>query len=137
MNDAEYIARFERLEIPKEEFCHADHIRIAWIYLRSGDFATGASKFVTQFGRYVRTIGADAKYHETITWFFLVKIRERIRSSPAKTWEDFAFTNPDLLDRNMPILKAHYRPETLHTAFARAVFVLPDSAGCGSQQVDR
>jgi hypothetical protein len=128
MNEGKFIARFERLEIPGHEFRHADHIRVAWNYLRRADFAQGAATFMLQFRRYVRHIGAEAKYHETISWFYLVKIHERIRSNPSAPWEDFAHANPDLLDRSLTLLKAHYQPETLGSSFARRVFLLPDHA---------
>src|SRR5258708_35827838 len=113
MGEEAYLSRFERLEIPGNTFRHADHIRVAWNYLRRRNFAVGAAEFVAQFRRYVRHIGAEAKYHETITWFYLVEIHRRIRLHPVETWEDFASQNPDLLDRTMPLLGSRYRRETL------------------------
>jgi hypothetical protein len=127
MSDGEFLAAFERLEIPGSEFRHSDHVRLAWIYLHDTCFADGAARFCEKFGAFVRHIGAESKYHETITWFYLVTVSQRIRADPtAPTWEAFASANEDLLDNGMGVLRTRYRDETLSSPLARSVFVLPD-----------
>jgi hypothetical protein len=127
MSDAEFLASFESLEIPGSAFRHGDHVRLAWIYLHDSDFAAGAARFCEQFGTYVQHIGAESKYHETITWFYLVIVFERIRAHPpALNWEAFARSNQDLLDNGMGILRIRYRNETLFSPLARKIFLLPD-----------
>lgn len=127
MSDAEFLASFERLEIPGSEFRHADHVRLAWIYLHDSEFAAGAERFCRNFRGYVRHIGAESKYHETITWFYLVTVFGRIRARPpASSWPAFSRSNPDLLDRGMGVLRGRYRGETLSSPLARTVFLLPD-----------
>lgn len=127
MSDDEFLASFERLEIPGTEFRHKDHIRLAWIYLRDSNFADGAARFCDKFRIYVCHVGAGSKYHETITWFYLVTVFERISKGPATSrWEDFARSNNDLLDSGMGVLRVRYRNETLYNPLARRIFVLPD-----------
>jgi hypothetical protein len=125
MSDVEYLARFERLEIPGPEFRHIDHVHLAWIYLRSENFASAAARFTANLLRYVDHIGARGKYHETITWFYLVVINERIRRAHPSTWEEFAQGNSDLLDGSLGILRDRYGPGRLASALAREVFLLP------------
>ncbi len=128
-HDTAFLHAFENLVLPPESFRHADHLRAAWCCLRiSADFATGASRFIASFRRFVTHAGASAKYHETITWFYLALIAERIAAAPGATWEEFRTANPDLFDHTMPRLKASYRPGTLQSHLARRVFVLPDAA---------
>jgi hypothetical protein len=127
MSDVEFLASFESLEIPGSDFRHKDHVRLAWIYLHDSDFAAGAARFCEYFRRFVRHIGAESKYHETITWFYLVIVFERIRAQPASsTWEAFAGSNGDLLDSGMGLLRNRYRNETLSSPLARRIFLLPD-----------
>jgi hypothetical protein len=131
MSDEEFVARFERLEIPGCKFRHADHVRLAWIYLRPAGLAPGAARFAEQFGRFVDHVGARGKFHETITWFYLAIINERIARGRAGTWSDFARDNADLLDPTMKILAESYRPEVLDSPVARQVFLLPRGRGEG------
>jgi hypothetical protein len=127
MSDVDFLASIDGLEIPGDRFRHEHDVRLAWICLHDSDFAPGAARFCEIFQKYVRHIGAESKYHETITWFYLVTIFERIRTDPAPSnWEAFASSNGDLLDSGMGILRVRYRNETLFSPLARRVFLLPD-----------
>lgn len=138
MSDAEFLASFEGLEIARSEFRHRDHLRLTWIYLHDSDFASGAARFCDRFQRFVRHIGAEPKHHETITWFFLVTVFERIRSGPvASDWEAFAGFNQGLLDDGLGLLRERCRSETLVSPLARKVFLLPDIPRGGTHPVSR
>jgi hypothetical protein len=127
MSDAEFLVSFENLEIPGSDFRHRDHVRLAWIYLHDSDFAVGAARFCEKFGSFVRHIGAESKYNETITWFYLVVVFQRIRNEPTTPdWETFANANEDLLDNRMKVIRECYRNETLFSPRARKIFLLPD-----------
>jgi hypothetical protein len=66
-------------------------------------------------------------YHETITWAYILLIRERMaRAEREETWPEFKASNADLFDRERNILKKYYREETLASDLARSTFVLPD-----------
>jgi hypothetical protein len=71
--------------------------------------------------------GKSDRYHETITWAFLLLIRERIaRAGRLQTWTEFSAANEDLLSWEHNILKKYYRERTLASALARSTFLLPD-----------
>jgi hypothetical protein len=127
MSDAEFLASFESLEIPGSDLRHRDHVRLAWIYLHDSDFADGAARFREKFRAFVRHIGTESKYHETITWFYLVVVFQRMQNEPATPdWEAFANANEDLLDHRMGVIRERYRNETLFSPKARRIFLLPD-----------
>lgn len=128
-DDAAFLRAFETFTLPPETFHHAEHLRAAWCCLCSADdFAAGAARFIHSFRRFVAKAGAAAKYHETITWFYLALIAERMAASPGAGWAEFRAANPDLFDPTMPRLRASYHPGTLQSQLARRVFVLPDAA---------
>jgi hypothetical protein len=75
--------------------------------------------------------GKPERYHETVTWAFLFLIREqmtraRLQNGHDPTWDDFAATNPDLLNWENNILKKYYSEEILASELARTTFLLPD-----------
>lgn len=66
-------------------------------------------------------------YHETITWAYLLLIRERMERGPRDAeWEEFASANPDLLVWKPSVLDRYHTPETLGSDLARCVCLLPD-----------
>lgn len=123
MDDREFITAFESCTLPPDLFPHRAHVRLAWLYLREGPLLQVLTRFTDGIKRYAASFGASAKYHETITWAFLFLIHERMQRSSANTFEEFAEENPDLFEK---ILTRYYRPETLGSELARAMFVMPD-----------
>ena len=83
--------------------------------------------------RFADANGATGLYHETITWAFLLLIRERMeRGEAGETWEGLVEANPDLLTWKPSVLDRYYRPETIGSELARRVFVMPDRIHVGT-----
>jgi hypothetical protein len=123
VHDPDFTRAFENCTLPSEQFHHRDHVRLAWIYLREQPLISALDRFATGLKRYAGSLGASAKYHETVTWAFLFLIHERMQRGEAATFDEFAEANPDLFE---PILERYYRKETLASELARATFVMPD-----------
>ena len=77
--------------------------------------------------RFATAHGKPNLYHETITWFYVLLINERMeRNGQKQSWKDFSETNADLLNWKDSILKSYYNDETLRSEVARQTFVFPD-----------
>ena len=127
LTDDDFVARFEDCTLPNSAFHHRDHVRLAWIYVRRHPPLEALARFAGGLRRFATANGHPGLYHETITWAFLLLIRERMeRGAAGSTWEDFAAANPDLLTWKPSVLDRYYRPETLGSELARRVFVMPD-----------
>ena len=126
MSDDEIIRRFESGEVPPESFHHADHVRLAFAYLRLHEPLTALGKFASALRQFATNIGKANLYNETITCAYLFLIRERMSQDPEMEWQEFARQNPDLLVWKDGILNRYYKEETLKSDFARRVFVFPD-----------
>jgi len=127
MEDRVFLAAFEAGTLPEELFRHRDHVRAAWLLLREEPPAAALARFSAALKRFAAVHGKARLYHETITWAYLLLIRERMgRSATGGDWEAFARENPDLLTWRPSILNAYYRQETLQSDLARSVFLLPD-----------
>jgi hypothetical protein len=124
MNDREFIAAFEACEIANSEFHHADHIRLAWLYLREFALLDAIERFTASLRRFAAHHGKAERYHETVTWAYMLLIHERMveRSS----FEDFRAANPDLFSWKPSILEGYYRADTFASERARQTFVMPD-----------
>ncbi|HSJ74686.1 MAG TPA: hypothetical protein VK899_00595, partial [Gemmatimonadales bacterium] len=116
--------------LPPSAFHHREHVRVAWLYLKTEPPLTALARFASGLQRFAAARCQAGLYHETITWAYLLLIRERMEreGNGAGTWKEFAESNPDLLSWKPSILDHYYRPETLGSELARRVFVLPDRA---------
>jgi hypothetical protein len=122
MSDAELIERFERADF--DEFHHADHVHVAFAYVRTMPLLDAIARFTAALRRFATAQGKPQLYHETITWAFLLIIHERLQRAPAE-WDVFVRDNADLLRWKPSVLDAYYSSEVLGSELARRVFVLP------------
>jgi hypothetical protein len=128
MNESEWMEQFERCALPNDSFHHADHVRMAFLYLQKYTPLEALAHFSAALRRFAIAKGKPNLYNETITWAFLLLIRERIaRLNSPQTWDQFSETNADLLCWDDNILKKYYRPETLTSELAKKVFLFPDN----------
>jgi hypothetical protein len=129
MTDDEFIARFEDGTLAGESFHHADHVKMAFLYLCRYPALEALQRFSSALVRFAEGKGKPGLYHETITWAFLLLIRERMaRAERPQSWAQFAAGNADLLDWRETILRKYYRCETLSSDLAKKTFLLPDKA---------
>jgi hypothetical protein len=128
LDDAELVARFEATTLPPADYRHREHVRIAFAMLRGTDLADAAQRFRRALQGYVAAIGAAAKYHETLTWAYLVLIQQRMADADADAdSRAFLARNPDLLDHRCGALARHYDVAAITASpIARRVFVLPE-----------
>ncbi|HSZ63080.1 MAG TPA: hypothetical protein VK828_14855 [Terriglobales bacterium] len=127
MTGDELIEQFENGVTPAATFHHADHVRLAFEYLRRYSALEALQRFSAALQRFAAAQGKVQLYHETITWAYLLLIRERIaRAGAEPNWPEFAARNTDLLVWKGGVLTTLYRQETLDSDLARHTFVLPD-----------
>jgi hypothetical protein len=132
MTGEELIQQFEDGTTSADTFHHADHVRLAFEYLCRYPALEALQKFSAALQRFAAAHGKAQRYHETITWAYLLLIRERqaragcAQTSCVQTWEEFAERNADLLVWKGGVLSTLYRQETLDSELARRTFVLPD-----------
>lgn len=119
------IENFERAAIDPEQFNHEAHIYMAWAYLDRYPVAEAIGRFTDALKRLTAELGVPGKYHETITWFYLLLIAER--RGAEQSWAEFRAANPDLFDHSDNVLARYYRSATLASERARRSFVLPDT----------
>ncbi len=111
MSDEEFAGAFEHCEIPKEDFHHRDHVRLARFYIAR----YGAEAAEGRMAQAVRNFAAHhkvpEKYHHTMTiaWMRLVA---------------YDPDSPELQDATY--LREFYSEALLQTPTSRNMFVTPD-----------
>src|SRR5580692_2735819 len=98
MTGDELIQQFENGNTPADTFHHADHVRLAFEYVCRYPALEALRRFPDALKRFATAQGKADRYHETITWAYLLLIRERIaRTNCTQNWQEFIDRNPDLL----------------------------------------
>jgi hypothetical protein len=122
----EVLESFENATLDPEGFDHEAHILVGWRYLQDLSLVDAITRFTSAIGRLTRKLGVPNKYHETITWFYLIKIAERCRGMAAADWPAFKAANPDLFASNPSLVERYYSEALLSSETARHTFVFPD-----------
>ena len=126
MTDEELLAAFEAVELPPASFHHAEHVRVAFAYLRRYDLFESLARYRRGLKAFATSAGVPGKYHETVTCALLILIHERMAAgSDADDWPTFAAAHPDLLAWKGGAFFDYYDESILKSATARRTFVLP------------
>ncbi len=107
-------------------FDHESHVYAAWLYLERWPLHEAIGRFCAALRRLTVKLGAEAKYHETMSWFFLLLINQRRTTTKATSWIAFRQENADLIRDFRATLSRYYSQEVLASDQARQHFLLPD-----------
>ena len=120
------IGEFEALEFDPERFDHEAHVFVAWSYLRQFDLLESISRYRKTLRRLTAMLGVADKYHETITWFYMIAVAEHADANNVTDWASFKSASPELFRRNPGIINDYYSSSRLMSELARRKFILPD-----------
>ncbi len=120
------VQEFEHGQLTDENFDHVGHVFVTWKMLESASVLETLQRSSIALRRLTKRLGVEAKYNETITWFFVFLIAERRLRKATSTWEQFATENADLMANSKQLLAKFYSPEKLSNVLAQQQFLMPD-----------
>ncbi len=126
-DDTEFLTAFEKGVLPRAEWTHRAHLRMAYLYLRPCPDADTILQTIR--GRIRACNAAQGNpdgYHETITAAFARLVAERLRTTQTANFAEFERIHTDLFAPGGAILLRYYEEATLSSPQARANFVPPD-----------
>ena len=71
------IAAMESGDIDAATFDHESHVYLGWLYVREYPLTEAIGRFTGALRRLTEKLGVPGKYHDTISWFYLLLIAER------------------------------------------------------------
>ena len=124
LTDHAFVEAFETCQLPAAQFHHADHIRLAWIYLGRFSEEAATERIEQSIVRFAMHNGASQKYHRTITVAWMKLVSAARNEGAAASFQDFAELHPQLLD--VKHLTHYYSAELLASPEARVAWLEPD-----------
>ena len=118
--DNEFLAAFHTCTLDPAMFRHADHLRLAWLYVHQEPLEEALIRVRTEIQAFAPHHRASHKYHETITTAWVRLIATHSETS----FESFIQENESLL--NGELLHRFWTPEALASDEARNAWVPPD-----------
>lgn len=124
-SDEDFLRAFEDLSFPVNQFHHREHIRVAWLYLKSSDATRAAERMSAGIRRFANHNGATQKYHhtQTLAWMRLVAVA-LVETPEGYNFTQFLSDHPELADKSL--LAKYYSAELLQSHGAREGWVEPD-----------
>ena len=102
MTDVELARALERCEVPNAGFHHADHLRVAWVYLEeSATVDEALTRMAATLRRFAASMGQAEKYSDAITAFWMYQVASARALMPAATVDDVLRAFPRLLDKDL------------------------------------
>ena len=93
MTDADFLAAFEACTIPRADWTHEAHVRMAWLYLTRLPFADALHRVRAGIRRYNDSLGGTG-YHDS--WAAFVQLARAFgRWIPFVRWEKGDFSQDD------------------------------------------
>lgn len=125
MTDVEFTRALERGEIANQDFHHALHLHVAWVYLNeSSSIREAAGKMRDTLRKFAAAAGKLEKYHETITLFWIHLLARVHLAANGKELKEIVHQDPRLLEKNFPLV--YYSREVLFSERARTSWIEPD-----------
>jgi hypothetical protein len=125
LTDEDFAHAFLSGALPPSRFHHRDHLRLAWVLVRQQGVEEATQAVTAGIRQFAAQHGQAAKYHETMTQFWVRLVGHLVAARPELTsFERFLATFPHLLDKDLPY--RHWQRETMASSAARAQWVAPD-----------
>ncbi len=124
-SDDELLAAVETLQLNPADFHHADHLRVAWLYIRRYGPSSAEQRMLDAIRNLANHAGAPQKFlfTTTVAWARLVAA-SMVASDTHVTFVEWIAAQPHLLDASL--LDRYYSKGILTSSPARNQWVEPD-----------
>jgi len=102
MTDTELTRALERCEVPNAGFRHADHLRVALVYLNeSATIGEAVDRMAATLRRFATSVGQAEKYSQPVTEFWMYQMAAARALMPTADSAALLRAYPRLLDKDL------------------------------------
>src|SRR3954452_12353186 len=100
--DVALVRALERGVVPDGGFHHADHLRVAWLYLEEcGSAEAALARMAATLQRFAAAVGTPGKYSDALTAFWMYQLASARAVMPGAAIDEVFAACPRLLDKDL------------------------------------
>lgn len=126
LTDNQFESRFEACDLSATDFTHEAHIRLAWIHITRYGLHAAERTIQDQLKSFVASVGAEDKYHTTMTVAAIKAVSHFVNKSQSDTFSAFIVEFPQLKSEFKRLMNQHYSYDLFGSSEAKNSFVKPD-----------
>lgn len=126
LSDKEFLIQFRESTLSEELFTHEAHIRLAWLHIDRFGLGAAEINVSDQLKNYTKSLGAESKYHHTVTIAAVKAVNHFKEKSATENFEDFITENPRLNTDFKALLAQHYQTDIFNSDLAKTEFLEPE-----------
>lgn len=131
MSSESLTERFKKQDIDPNEFNHLAHLKVAWDYIHEYSMVEAREKFHQDIIKLTKVLGAEEKYHRTLTDFFLdylyqVKWYLNHNGTSSESWALVEQKCSLLIKNAKKLINYYYSDELINSDLARTQYVDAD-----------
>lgn len=126
LSNEEFTTQFKKGALSPDLFTHQAHLRLAWLHISHYGIDQAITNITTQIKNYTRLLGAEDKYHETVTIAAIRAVYHFMMKSTTNSFPDFIAENTRLQTHFKALLASHYSYNVFNHSEAKASYIAPD-----------
>ncbi len=126
LTDSEFEIQFKNCELNPTLFNHEAHLRLAWIHINKYGIEKALENIEHQLNRFVSHVGAEGKYHQTVTIAAIRAVDHLMRKAKLPSFKMFINTYPELKTNFKELINSHYTFDIFSSEQARKEFIAPN-----------
>ena len=126
LSDEAFEQAFASCELSPELFNHEAHLRLAWLQIRKYGLEQALINIQEQLLTYVTQLGAQDKYHQTLTIAAVHAVHHFMQLSEGDSFPSFIVANPQLATSFKELVNSHYSFDVFSHKEARKRYLEPD-----------
>ena len=125
------VERFKKQQVEAGEFNHLAHLKVAWSYIHEYSPVEARERFHSDIIKLTQVLGAEEKYHRTLTDFFidyLYQIKWYLSSKLAadKSWSLVEKQCPLLINDAKKLVNFYYSEDRINSPEAKSNYLEAD-----------
>lgn len=126
LTDPEFLKQFADCTLDPAVFSHEAHLRLAWIHIRESGLKDAITNIRDQLKQYVKKLGAEHKYNETVTVAAVKAVDHFMRRSSSGSFAEFLTEFPRLKYSFKELLAFHYKTDVFQDERAKKSYLEPE-----------
>ena len=125
-SDADFLTQFEAGSFPSSLFSHEAHLRLAYLHIKTYGIDRAVDVVGRQIFHYVERLGAEDKFHKTLTVAATRAVYHFMLRTSAHDFEGLLSEFPRLTSDFKALIETHYGFDILSSTQAKTQYVEPD-----------